>query len=87
VVYFGDNVPKARVEACYQAIDNSAGLFVVGSSLKVFSGFRFARYAHQQNKPVILLTKGITRADDLATLKVDANITSTLIQLSHLLID
>ncbi|PYE34620.1 NAD-dependent SIR2 family protein deacetylase [Idiomarina fontislapidosi] len=87
VVYFGDNVPKARVEACYKAIDDSQGLLVVGSSLKVFSGFRFARYAHQQNKPVIILTQGITRADDLATVKLDATIADTLGQINELLND
>ncbi|EAQ32766.1 NAD-dependent protein deacetylase [Idiomarina baltica] len=85
VVYFGDNVPKKRVEACYQAIDDSQGLLIVGSSLKVFSGFRFARYAYQQDKPVIIITKGITRADDLATIKIDGNIAETLDQFRRLL--
>lgn len=78
VVYFGDNVPKPRVAAAKAALWNSNGLLVVGSSLMVFSGFRFAKQAYQDKQPIALLTNGKTRADDLATLKLNCAIESAL---------
>lgn len=78
VVFFGDNVPKERVSSVRQGLEDSGGLLVIGSSLMVFSGFRFCRYAHQNGQPVALLTLGRTRADDLASLKLNARIADTL---------
>ena len=78
VVFFGDNVPKERVSSVRQGLEASGGLLVIGSSLMVFSGFRFCRYAHQNEQPVALLTLGRTRADDLASLKLNARIADTL---------
>jgi NAD-dependent SIR2 family protein deacetylase len=71
VVFFGENVPKARVERAYEALAESDALLVVGSSLMVFSGYRFARRAAQLGKPVIVLNQGLTRADALAALKLE----------------
>lgn len=79
VVYFGDNVPKARVEKARQALANSGGLLVIGSSLMVFSGYRFARQAKENDQPIAILTRGKTRADDIATFKIDADIDSVLL--------
>ncbi|MGX5914668.1 NAD-dependent protein deacetylase [Aliidiomarina sp. Khilg15.8] len=78
VVYFGDNVPAARVAQANQALAQSGGLLVVGSSLMVFSGYRFCRTAAQAGKPLALLSHGQTRADELATLKLDLEIGPTL---------
>ncbi|MCC5880739.1 MAG: NAD-dependent protein deacetylase [Idiomarina sp.] len=78
VVYFGDNVPRPRVERAQQALENSGGLLVIGSSLMVFSGFRFARQAQQAAKPLALLNFGTTRADSIASLKLVAAIIPTL---------
>ncbi|MCC5856020.1 MAG: NAD-dependent protein deacetylase [Idiomarina sp.] len=78
VVYFGDNVPRERVESAQAALRNSDGLIVIGSSLIVFSGYRFARQAHQAGQPLILLNLGTTRADDLATLRLRTPIAQTL---------
>lgn len=78
VVFFGDNVPRERVSAVFDTLNNSSALIVIGSSLMVFSGFRFAREARLQNKPLLILTQGKTRADDIATLKIDAEIVDTL---------
>lgn len=72
VVFFGGTVPKPRVEQCYEAIDRSAGLLVVGSSLQVFSGFRFCRHAQKRGIPIIIVNEGKTRADDIATLKIES---------------
>ena len=73
VVMFGENVPKARVDASMAAVDRADALLVAGSSLMIFSGYRFARRAHQSGKPVAIVNRGKTRADDIAALKVDAD--------------
>ncbi|UYG07562.1 NAD-dependent protein deacetylase [Halomonas sp. M4R1S46] len=70
VVFFGDSVPKARVAEAFALLDDCRGLLVVGSSLMVYSGFRFARAAAKAGKPVACLNLGRTRADDLYALKV-----------------
>ncbi len=67
VVFFGENVPRRRVQACRDALERSDALLVVGSSLMVFSGFRFARQASDSGKPIAIVNRGRTRADDLAT--------------------
>lgn len=78
VVFFGDNVPKERVAQVSDALDRADALLVIGSSLMVFSGFRFCRYAQQRSKPIAALTLGKTRADELLDLKINAPIAPTL---------
>jgi NAD-dependent SIR2 family protein deacetylase len=70
VVFFGEAVPRDRVGRAMQTLDNAQALLVVGSSLMVFSGFRFARRAAEQRKPLAILGLGRTRADELATLRL-----------------
>ncbi|MCM2129358.1 NAD-dependent protein deacetylase [Larsenimonas rhizosphaerae] len=82
VVYFGDNVPRPRLQSAMNRLDEAGALWVIGSSLMVFSGFRFARHAHRADKPLLCLNQGRTRADDLFTLKVDAPIGETLAALA-----
>lgn len=82
VVFFGENVPRPRVASAYEATERADALLVVGSSLMVFSGFRFARHAHGQGKPIAIVNRGRTRADDLATLKIDADCGSVLDQVA-----
>ena len=72
VVFFGENVPKQRVERCYAALDEADALLVAGSSLSVMSGLRFVRYAAKAGLPVVIVNRGATRGDDLATVKIDA---------------
>ncbi len=71
VVFFGENVPRERVQACFEALDAANGLLIVGSSLMVYSGFRFCRRAQEKNKPIIIVNSGLTRADELAWIKYD----------------
>ena len=78
VVFFGENVPRARYEAARDALRQSDALLVVGSSLMVYSGFRFARMAHEAGQPIAILSLGLTRADALASLKVHADCAETL---------
>jgi NAD-dependent SIR2 family protein deacetylase len=70
VVFFGENVPSARVEHCFNALENADAMLVVGSSLMVYSGFRFVRAAQRADIPIAAINLGKTRADELLTLKV-----------------
>jgi len=78
VVFFGDFVPKDRVYSALDTLKASDGLLVIGSSLMVYSGFRFCRYANEWNKPIATLNLGRTRAEDLVDLKLNARIGETL---------
>lgn len=71
IVYFGESVPKSTVTEAFSFIDDADALLVVGSSLTVMSGLRFARHAARTGKPIAILNRGATRADDIATLKID----------------
>lgn len=73
VVFFGENVPRSRVADCYAALGAADGVLVVGSSLMVFSGYRFCLAAAEMGKKVALVNRGKTRADDLAHLKVEGD--------------
>jgi NAD-dependent SIR2 family protein deacetylase len=73
VVFFGENVPRPRVEAALSALDEVDALLVVGSSLMVFSGYRFVRAARERGRPVAALGLGRTRADGELALKVAAD--------------
>ena len=78
VVFFGENVPRERVGDAQAALARSDAVLVVGSSLMVYSGYRFARMAREAGLPLAILTRGVTRADALATLKLDADCGATL---------
>jgi NAD-dependent SIR2 family protein deacetylase len=70
VVFFGESVPRERVALGLQRVGEADALLVVGSSLMVFSGFRFVREAARLNIPIAAVNLGRTRADDLFTIKV-----------------
>ncbi|WP_426112745.1 NAD-dependent protein deacetylase [Massilia sp. PWRC2] len=72
VVFFGDGVATATTVEAVRRLEQADALLVVGSSLMVFSGFRFCRMAAASHKPIAAINQGITRADDLITLKIDA---------------
>lgn len=78
VVFFGDGVPRSRVEAAREALQASDALLVIGSSLMVYSGFRFCRHASEWDKPIAALGLGRTRADAMLDLKLNARIGETL---------
>ena len=77
-VYFGENVPKDRVERSYAMVDSAGALLVAGSSLTVMSGLRFVRHAIKQGKEVVIINRGQTRGDDLATIKLEAGVSESL---------
>lgn len=86
IVYFGENVPKDRVAQAYSLVDAADALLVAGSSLTVFSGYRFVRHAAARGIPVAIVNRGPTRGDDLATVKVDAGCSPILTLLADELV-
>lgn len=71
IVYFGENVPKDRVQEAYSLVEDADALLVAGSSLTVYSGFRFVRHAASLGIPVAIINRGRTRGDDYAAVKID----------------
>ncbi len=71
VVFFGENVPRPRVEAAMRHLEEADAMLIVGSSLMVYSGFRFVETAARAGKPVAAVNLGRTRADPLLALKAE----------------
>jgi NAD-dependent SIR2 family protein deacetylase len=82
VVFFGENVPRPRVQQCYDLIDRSRALLVLGSSLTVMSGLRFVRHAAKAYKPVAIINQGQTRGDAHAAVRADLPLGPALTQLA-----
>ncbi len=78
IVYFGENVPKDRVHQGYSLIDSADALLVAGSSLTVFSGYRFVRHAAALGIPVAIINRGVTRGDDLADVRIEGGCSELL---------
>lgn len=83
VVFFGENVPPARVERCYRLVDEAEAMVVLGSSLHVFSGRRFVKRARERGIPVAIVNRGETRCDQIATVKIDGGCAETLAAYAH----
>jgi NAD-dependent SIR2 family protein deacetylase len=81
VVFFGESVPKARVEAAYALVERAEVLVVLGSSLTVMSGLRFVRHQVKRLQPVVIINRGATRGDELATLKIDHGCSEALTEI------
>jgi NAD-dependent SIR2 family protein deacetylase len=78
VVFFGESVPRDRVDRCFTMIDAARSLLVVGSSLTVMSGYRFIIRARKLGTPVAIVNRGPTRGDDDATIRIDAGLADVL---------
>lgn len=78
VVFFGESVPEERVRTALDWLDGADAMLVVGSSLMVYSGFRYARLAAERGLPIAALNMGRTRADPLLTLKIESPCAPTL---------
>ena len=85
VVFFGENVPAERVEHAFALLERAEMLLVAGSSLTVYSGFRFVRRAAQGGKPVAIVNLGETRGDSLASIRIEGATGETLSRLAELL--
>ena len=78
VVFFGENVPRPRVDACFALVETAGALLVLGSSLTVMSGYRFVRHATRAGIPVVIINQGVTRGDAHAIARLDAPLGHTL---------
>ena len=78
VIFFGENVPKPRVDECYALTERAGTLLVLGSSLTVLSGYRFVRHAARHGVPVAIVNQGVTRGHEHALLTFDAPLGATL---------
>ena len=78
VVFFGESVPRHIVEHCFSLVEDAEALLVLGSSLQVMSGLRFVRRAAKRAIPIVIVNRGATRGDDLATVKIDDGVAETL---------
>ncbi len=83
IVYFGESVPKDLVDEAYSLVDRADALLVAGSSLTVFSGFRFVRRAAALGIPVAIINRGPTRGDALAAVKIDNGCSPMLVLLAE----
>jgi NAD-dependent SIR2 family protein deacetylase len=83
VVFFGETVPRPRVEDCFDLVDAATSLLVLGSSLKVMSGFRFVLRAAKLRIPVAIVNQGPTRGDGYCDVRVDAALGTALTRLGE----
>ncbi|MFI6449373.1 NAD-dependent protein deacetylase [Kitasatospora sp. NPDC050543] len=83
VVFFGESVPKPRVQQCYGLVDAARTLLVLGSSLTVMSGLRFVRHADRTGRPVAIVNQGETRGDPYAAAKVSLPLGAVLTTLAE----
>lgn len=82
VVFFGEPVPRARSRQAYGLVDSADVLVVAGSSLTVMSGLKYVRHHVSHGKPVALINRGPTRADEIATIKIEAGTSEVLTELA-----
>jgi len=85
VVFFGDNVPRATVDEAFAAVEAAGLLLVVGSSLAVYSGYRFLRRAVERGIPIAIVNRGPVRGEEHAAVKVEASTGATLAALASAL--
>jgi NAD-dependent SIR2 family protein deacetylase len=83
VVFFGENVPRPRVEECFELVSAASAVVVLGSSLTVMSGLRYVRHASAHGIPVLIVNQGATRGDELAATRLDAPLGGTLTALAR----
>jgi NAD-dependent SIR2 family protein deacetylase len=78
VVFFGENVPRSFVDAAAGHLSQADGMLIVGSSLMVYSGFRFVQMAARAGIPIAAVNLGRTRADEMLALKVEQSCETAL---------
>jgi NAD-dependent SIR2 family protein deacetylase len=83
VVFFGETVPRDRVDHCFGLVDRARSLLVLGSSLTVMSGYRFVIHAAKRGIPVAIVNSGPTRGDAKADVRIDAPLGSVLSELAR----
>lgn len=84
-IFFGDAVPRERIALATESLQQAQAVLVLGSSLMLYSGYRYCTMAHQLRKPIAAVNLGVTRADPLLTLKVERCCTQVLAELAQTL--
>jgi NAD-dependent SIR2 family protein deacetylase len=72
IVFFGESVPAERVRAAFDLVEGAGAMLVAGTSLAVMSGLRFVRHAARLGLPIALVNRGLTRGDELASVRLNA---------------
>lgn len=78
VVFFGENVPRDRVDRAFGMLRGAEGLLVAGTSLAVFSGYRFVREAAAIGLPIGVVNLGPSRGDVHANVRVEGAVEEVL---------
>ncbi len=78
VVFFGENVPRPRVDSAFALVDEASSLLVLGSSLAIRSAIRFVDRARERNTPIMIINRGPTRADDDCEIRLDRGLADAL---------
>ena len=86
VVFFGETVPRPRVQHCFGLVEAASSVLVLGSSLTVMSGYRFVLHAAKRGTPVAIVNGGPTRGDERADVRVDAPLSEVLPELAAALV-
>ena len=71
-------MPPARVREAFGIVDDAGALLIAGTSLAVMSGLRFVRHAARQKKPIVIINRGLTRGDELASVRLNAGTSEAL---------
>ena len=85
VVFFGENVPRVVVDRAYGALDDADALLVAGTSLAVFSGYRFLRRAAERRIWIGIVNRGPVRGEEHAAMKIEASTGRVLAELTSAL--
>jgi NAD-dependent deacetylase sirtuin 4 len=85
VVFFGESVPRIVVDRAFAALDDADALLVAGTSLAVFSGYRFLRRAAERGIWIGIVNRGPVRGEDQAALKIEASTGRVLTELASAL--
>jgi NAD-dependent SIR2 family protein deacetylase len=85
VVFFGEPVPRERIRAALDRLEQARSLLVLGTSLAVGSGYRMVTAAKRRGLPVAIVTRGVTRGDRHADLRLDADLSATLDEVARAL--
>ncbi len=83
IVFFGESVPQSRVREAFGIVDDADALLVAGTSLAVMSGLRFVRHAARGRKPIVIINRGLTRGDELASVRLNTGTSEALSMLAE----
>uniref|UniRef100_A0A5S6QTP0 Deacetylase sirtuin-type domain-containing protein n=1 Tax=Trichuris muris TaxID=70415 RepID=A0A5S6QTP0_TRIMR len=78
IIFFGEMLPIEEMRDAYMRVDEADAMLILGSSLEVLSGYRFAHQMFEQRRPVLIVNIGVTRADEMATVKVSSKCTTVM---------